>query len=198
MRGLAELLSIADDFYLAIENPKAHNNLPVFYINDHPLERLALRSCSRPIKVPLRCSPLSLRTPTQHNEAVETDFKIALDVRSFKLEEITVKVKDREIIIEGKHEERNEDENGFISRQFTRRHILPDEYDPNTITTHLNAEGTTMTIRALKAIPIENRERIIPIKTAVSDEHKEDAITLKMKKDSNESMEAAKDENEGK
>jgi crystallin, alpha B len=91
------------------------------------------------------------------------DFQMSIDVKSFKPEEITVKVKDREIIVEGKHEER-QDEFGFVSRQFSRRCTLPEDFDPDTIATFLNAEGK-MTIKANKPKPpaVETDERIIPI-----------------------------------
>jgi hypothetical protein len=90
-------------------------------------------------------------------------YEVTLSVKSFKPEEVSVKVKDHEIIIEGKHEER-QDDFGFVSRQFTRRYILPKEFDPDTISTFLNAEGK-MTIKALKPQPaaVETNERVIPI-----------------------------------
>src|SRR5690349_5190745 len=47
------------------------------------------------------------------------EFQVSIDVNSFRPEEIEVKLKDREIIVEGKHEER-QDELGFVSRQFSR------------------------------------------------------------------------------
>jgi hypothetical protein len=92
-----------------------------------------------------------------------TDFQMSIDVKSFKPEEISVKVKEREIIVEGKHEER-QDEFGFVSRQFSRRCTLPDEFDPDTIATFMNAEGK-MTIKAMKPQPPadETQERVIPI-----------------------------------
>lgn len=66
-------------------------------------------------------------------------------------------------MIEAKHDDR-EDEHGFVSRQFTRRFILPQEFDADTISTYLNAEGK-MTIRAVKPKPQadETKERVIPI-----------------------------------
>lgn len=67
-------------------------------------------------------------------------YQITLDVSSFEWEDISVKVKDREIIINGEHQER-EDEFGFVSRQFTRRYFLPDNFDPTTITSSLTDNG---------------------------------------------------------
>ena len=45
--------------------------------------------------------------------------QVNLDVQQFKPEELTVKVADKFLVVEGKHEERS-DEHGFVSRQFTR------------------------------------------------------------------------------
>jgi Hsp20/alpha crystallin family len=91
------------------------------------------------------------------------DFEVSFDVKTFKPEEINVKVKGHEIHIEAKHEER-EDEIGFVSRQFSRRFELPQEFDADTISTSLSAEGK-MTIKASKPQPaaVETSERVIPI-----------------------------------
>uniref|UniRef100_A0A0K8WH18 Protein lethal(2)essential for life n=1 Tax=Bactrocera latifrons TaxID=174628 RepID=A0A0K8WH18_BACLA len=51
-------------------------------------------------------------------------FEVILDVQQFTPNEITVKVTDKFVLVEGKHEER-QDEHGFVSRQFSRRYLLP-------------------------------------------------------------------------
>lgn len=96
------------------------------------------------------------------------DFTTTFDVQSFKPEEINVKVKGREISIEGKHEEREEDI-GFISRQFTRRIVLPEEFEIDSVATVMSVDGK-LTIRASKPQPPlapEPTERIIPIQHIV-------------------------------
>jgi crystallin, alpha B len=75
------------------------------------------------IATPSRTSPYY--RPWSHNLArqdsgstvnVEKDkFQIILDVQQFTPEEITVKTNDKFIIVEGKHEEK-QDEHGFVSR----------------------------------------------------------------------------------
>lgn len=55
-------------------------------------------------------------------------FQVNLDVQQFGPHEISVKTVDDFIVVEGKHEER-QDEHGFVSRQFVRRYQLPGE-DP--------------------------------------------------------------------
>lgn len=90
------------------------------------------------------------------------EFQVVFDVSSFKPEEISVKLVERDIVVDGKHEER-EAVHGFIARQFNRRITVPTDYDTETLTTYLNKDGK-MTIKALKLKPNESKERIIPIK----------------------------------
>jgi len=68
------------------------------------------------------------------------NFKVNLDVQQFKPEEVSVKVADGYVVVDGKHEERS-DEHGYISRQFTRRYKVPDNVDPNAITSSLSSDG---------------------------------------------------------
>lgn len=90
-------------------------------------------------------------------------FKAILDVQHFKPNEISVRVNDREIIIEGKHEER-EDDHGFISRQFIRRYALPKECPPDSVTSSLSSDGV-LTIMATKTVVKDIKdEKMIPIK----------------------------------
>lgn len=107
-----------------------------------------------------RCGPCKKTT--------SDDFKVAFDVKSFNPEEISVKVKGREILVDGKHDERA-DEHGFVSRHFTRRYIVPDEYDIETVATYLDSDGK-MTITASKPKPVidTSNERVIPIERVAS------------------------------
>ncbi|XKL62730.1 hypothetical protein PGB90_002563 [Kerria lacca] len=68
------------------------------------------------------------------------EFTVSLDVQQFKPEEIKVKVTDDYIIIEGKHEER-EDEYGFISREFSRKYKLPSNVKREAITSTVSSDG---------------------------------------------------------
>lgn len=92
----------------------------------------------------------------------DSDYKISLDVSAFQQEEITVKVKEHEIIVCGEHEER-QDEFGFVARQLKRRFILPDIYDADTISSTLGDDGK-LTIKAeKKKTTIVGGDRFIPI-----------------------------------
>jgi len=126
----------------------------------HPYERLSI--------TPLRTGYLrpwrALRQDNSGVSCVTNDkdgFKVNLDVQQFKPEELSVKVVDDYICIEGKHEERS-DEHGFISRQFTRRYKLPDNVDKAALKSSLSSDGVLQLHAPKKAIA-GAKERPIPI-----------------------------------
>ncbi|CAF4920926.1 unnamed protein product [Pieris macdunnoughi] len=88
-------------------------------------------------------------------------FEVILDVQQFAPEDITVKACNNSVVVEGKHEEK-QDEHGFVSRQFTRRYILPTGYDVADVVSSLSSDGV-LTITAPKRAPLNSGERIIPI-----------------------------------
>lgn len=88
-------------------------------------------------------------------------FKVNLDVQQFKPDEVTVKVADGYLVVEGKHEERG-DEHGTISRQFIRRYRLPNNVDESAITSTLSSDGVLQLV-APKKQSDESSEKIIPI-----------------------------------
>ncbi|KFB40376.1 AGAP007162-PA-like protein [Anopheles sinensis] len=89
-------------------------------------------------------------------------FQIILDVQQFTPEEITVKTTDRAIVVEGKHEEK-QDEHGFVSRHFTRRYMLPSGHDPNDVVSTLSSDGVLTVTAPKKTLPAPNPERSVPI-----------------------------------
>uniref|UniRef100_A0A023FHI9 Putative alpha crystallins n=1 Tax=Amblyomma cajennense TaxID=34607 RepID=A0A023FHI9_AMBCJ len=68
-------------------------------------------------------------------------FAINVDTRNFSPEEITVKTKDNSIVIHGKHEEKSDDRGCYVKREFTRRYILPEDVDPESVKCHLTPTG---------------------------------------------------------
>lgn len=76
--------------------------------------------------------------------------QVILDVQQFSPEEITVKTVGNNVIVEAKHEER-QDEHGFVSRQFIRRYVLPPSHDVINITSSLSSDGV-LTITAPKKV----------------------------------------------
>jgi len=65
--------------------------------------------------------------------------------------------------IHGKHEERT-DKHGWISREFTRRYVLPVECEAEKVISFLNPSGV-LTIEAPKKPlpPLPANERVVPI-----------------------------------
>lgn len=72
-----------------------------------------------------------------------------------------MKAANNSVVVEGRHEEK-QDEHGFISRQFTRRYILPGGYDVQDLVSTLSSDGV-LTITAPKRPPPNAGERIVPI-----------------------------------
>ena len=100
----------------------------------------------------------------EFGSTIENDkgnYKITLDVQHFRPDDISVKVTNTEIIVEGKHEER-QDTHGFISRHFKRRYPLPNHCPAENVSSTMSADGI-LTIVAEKISTIET-EKIVPIK----------------------------------
>lgn len=94
---------------------------------------------------------------------IKTDkdkFQINLDVQHFAPEDITVKTADGFLVIEGRHEEK-QDEHGFVSRQFTRRYALPESCNVDAVESRLSSDGV-LTVMAPLSRPVTN-ERVVPV-----------------------------------
>uniref|UniRef100_A0A131XK37 Putative heat shock-related protein n=1 Tax=Hyalomma excavatum TaxID=257692 RepID=A0A131XK37_9ACAR len=68
-------------------------------------------------------------------------FAINVDTRHFAPEEITVKTKDNCVVIHGKHEEKSDDRGCYVKREFTRRYVLPEDVDPESVKCQLTPTG---------------------------------------------------------
>lgn len=88
-------------------------------------------------------------------------FKVNLDVQQFKPEEISVKVVDDFLVIDARHEER-QDSHGYISRHFTRRYKVPSDVDIDAVKSKLSSDGV-LTLEAPKKVVQGTGERSIPI-----------------------------------
>lgn len=89
-------------------------------------------------------------------------FQVNLDVQHFAPEEISVKTVDGYLVVEAKHEER-QDEHGFIARSFSRRYPLPEGIEPDSVLSRLSSDGVLTITAPLKAPPKAANERIVPI-----------------------------------
>ncbi|EDV97689.1 heat shock protein 27 [Drosophila grimshawi] len=81
-------------------------------------------------------------------------FQVCMDVAQFKPSELSVKVVDKTVIVEGKHEER-EDGHGLIQRHFVRKYTLPKDYNANDVVSTVSSDG----VLTLKAPPPPNKEQ---------------------------------------
>ncbi|XP_055917409.1 protein lethal(2)essential for life [Eupeodes corollae] len=99
-------------------------------------------------------------------------FEVILDVQQFSPNEITVKVTDKYIVVEGKHEEK-QDEHGFVARQFSRRYLLPNDVNPDNVASSLSSDGLLTITAPMKKIPPTPSERVVPI-TQTGPSSKED------------------------
>ena len=88
-------------------------------------------------------------------------FQACVDVHHFEPSEVSVKTVDNTVIIEGKHEERD-DGHGSVQRHFVRKYVLPIEYDMNSIHSTLSSDGV-LTIKAPPPAAIAGGERHVNI-----------------------------------
>ncbi|KAM7356627.1 uncharacterized protein ACRADG_002283 [Cochliomyia hominivorax] len=135
MSGLPLLLSLADDLNRLTLGGSPFYETPFYYARNPAY--LALTNDSDQSK--------QLRTRDGHSAGPvsiigKNGFQVCMDVQQFKPSELNVKVKDNCVIVEGKHEER-EDNHGYIARHFVRRYALPKGYDPNKVVSTLSSDG---------------------------------------------------------
>lgn len=140
----------------------------------HPnmLERFALQPNRD--RRGLRPSPLTYYRPwgellrsreeggTSTVKADKDKFQVILDVQQFKPNEITVKVVEKCVVVEAKHEEK-QDEHGWVARQFVRKYMIPEQCDIDQVTSSLSSDGV-LTITAPRKDKLkEQNERTIKI-----------------------------------
>ncbi|KAH8410689.1 hypothetical protein KR222_005136, partial [Zaprionus bogoriensis] len=90
-------------------------------------------------------------------------FQVCMDVAQFSPRELSVKVVDNSVVVEGKHEER-EDDHGYISRHFVRRYALPKGYEPDRVMSSLSSDGVlTINVPKPPAIEDKSKERVVQI-----------------------------------
>ncbi|XP_037932719.1 heat shock protein 67B3-like [Teleopsis dalmanni] len=98
---------------------------------------------------------------TIHVNENKKDFEIHLDVGLFQPEDLSVKLVNDFIVVEGNHEEK-EDEHGHVSRHFVRRYALPKDCDADKIVSTMSVDGV-LTVRVPKLQDTTTTERIIQI-----------------------------------
>uniref|UniRef100_D3TN88 Alpha crystallin n=1 Tax=Glossina morsitans morsitans TaxID=37546 RepID=D3TN88_GLOMM len=153
MSSLPLILSLADDLNrLSMAASPFYD--PSLYYARHPLALLTGE--------PQQLRGRDLFNADQASTVGKDGFQVCMDVQQFKPNELVVKVADNCIIVEGKHEER-QDDHGSISRHFVRRYTLPKGYDPNKVQSTLSSDGV-LTVNVPKpAIEDKSNERVIQI-----------------------------------
>lgn len=122
---------------------------------DSPLRRDFLSRHSN-----IRQEMTSTGTCTVKNDA--NQFQILLDVSQFTDKDVEVKTIGSEVIVHAKHDE-IEDEHGKVSREFTRRILLPLGVDPMNIVALYDSKGI-LAIRAPKEVTEKvGKETFIPV-----------------------------------
>ena len=91
-------------------------------------------------------------------------FAVEVDVKQFHPSDLSVNIRDRELVIEGHHEERS-DPNGRIERHFIRKYTIPDDANPESIISHLSDNGV-LSVTAKKTAVEGAKGRNIPIQAA--------------------------------
>ncbi|XP_050685656.1 protein lethal(2)essential for life-like [Leptidea sinapis] len=102
--------------------------------------------------------------PRDTSSAIKVDkdkWSINIDVQHFSPDEITVKTSEGCIVVEGKHEEK-QDEHGFVTRHFVRKFKLPQDLNIDAIESRLSSDGV-LTVLAPKKAEIQEGERNVPI-----------------------------------
>ncbi|CAO1310928.1 unnamed protein product [Diamesa serratosioi] len=103
--------------------------------------------------------PIQYRPYLRSKEYSRIRFQVKVDVKSFKSEDISVRVKDNYIIIEGKHEKR--DLEGFVTVRFSHSYIIPEEYDPSSIQWYYSSyRVVTITAKRLQPPEVIETERL--------------------------------------
>jgi len=174
--------SLLPDLLFMLDNPlsiearalpfrRKQPQLPLWRDNDigHyvlPRKRKAISDASsniNSVNLPAKRIKNEDERPVSTIMSTDRPFKAEVDVRYFKPEELNVRISGSDVILEAKHEER-EDEYGLISRRLNRRYPLHERLDLDRLECELK-NGILMISAPLLPQPVV-QERIIPIKEA--------------------------------
>lgn len=63
------------------------------------------------------------------------------ETKHYEPEELTVKLKGRQVEVSGKHEEKSREGENYVYREFRRSFQLPKDADPESVTSELSTDG---------------------------------------------------------
>merc|ERR1711973_18362 len=106
----------------------------------------------------------------------ETKMEISLDTTGYKPDELKVQVRDGELCVEGKHEERSEAGQVMVSRQFSKRYGLPQGAKRLEVMSNLSQDGVMV-------ITVPKEKKIEEVKTTekIPVEHVKNVGEMNMK-----------------
>ena len=107
-------------------------------------------------------------------EKTKTDddkFVVRLNLRGFKPEEIKVQLRGHELTVTGKH--RAEEDGSYLSRDYSRRVLLPDDAELSSVTSRLTKKGL-LTIEVARDPALLPSERNVELSMEVDEPHPEE------------------------
>lgn len=162
---LASLAREVDDYHVGLHSLGDDFGFGIYPTDIHRLRTPSLHLVPLRRFSPYERSLQSIRgkPDSKENLTVGKDgFQVCMDVSQFKPNELTVKTVGNHVVVEGKHEER-EDDHGYISRQFVRKYHLPKGYDAKDVVSTVSTDG----VLTVKAPPpskaLKSNERVVQI-----------------------------------
>ncbi|XP_033211422.1 protein lethal(2)essential for life-like [Belonocnema kinseyi] len=89
-------------------------------------------------------------------------FQVVLEIQQFTPEEVSVKVVDKFVMVEGKHEDK-QDEHGWVARQFSRKYLVPEQCDLEQVKSSLSSDGVLTITAPRKHDQKHRREKDVEI-----------------------------------
>ena len=192
-QGPTKIASVPLSHYKPEEISLEVDNEKVILHGVHQLERedgFEKNEFKRVFKLPQGIDPKSVKsrpsqdgqalviegTKLEEKEADDGKFLAKLDFSGFKPEEIKIQLRGNELNIAGKHlTERDE---FYLSRDYSRRILLPDEVNLGSVTSRLSKEGL-LTIEATRDPALLPPEKSVDVtmETDQADEQTEEATS---------------------
>jgi len=109
----------------------------------------------------------------------EGKMEISLNTSGYKPEELRVQVAEGAVKVEGKHEEKSQEGNVMVSRQFSKTYSLPQGAKKEEIASNLSQDGVMVI-----TVPKEKKIQEIKGDQEIAVEHKKSSDNTKLKEDS--------------
>jgi len=96
---------------------------------------------------------------------IEDKMEISLDTHQYRPDEIKVNVINggKDLVVEAKHEEKDDDAGKYVARQFSRRYGLPQGVEADKVHCNLSSDGVLMVVVPKKPSLKVDEQKSIPI-----------------------------------